>query len=445
MSAGLLLRLAGRARHTGGSVVRRQVHVAASTAQALYLPAAAAGLGTSGVIIGKELYSGRGFIYDPFTLYGDVLPGPNMLIMGDTGRGKSSLVKAYTMRQVRFGRQVAVLSVKRQHDGAGEDEWAATARAVGGVVVSFRPGGTGSSRVNPLDPAIPAHLQLALLQAIVEAGSGPLGERALYAVKAARAAAVTAAGRGRRAPTLPDVATALLHPTVKAAAFAFPELEEADAVRRLVEVGRDVALALDRLCDPLGDLGGMLDGPTRLQLAGRGRAGLDALLAAPMVDLDLSLVNSNGPALAVLMAVLGTWLNAVWLRADGVKRVLVVEEAWLLISSPTMAALFEALGKFARGLGLSLVGVVHQLSDLADSVEAEALLKMASTRVLYGMPAGEAREVGARLGLPTWATDSLPTLPRGVAVWDVAGNVQVVQHLLTGAERAVCYSDGAMQ
>ena len=447
---------AGRRSRRG--TVRRQVHVAASTAQALYLPAAAVGLGTSGVIIGKELYSGRGFIYDPFTLYGDVLPGPNALVAGETGNGKSALVKSYCIRQVRFGRQVAVLSVKRQHgptdqpdqpgqpglgERAGEDDWAAPTRAVGGVVVTFRPGGQ-SSCINPLDPAIPAHLQLWLVRAMVEAASAPLGERALYALKVARKTAVTAAGRGRRVATLPAVAVALLAPSAKAAAFAFPEVEEAEAVRRLVEVGRDVALALDRLCDPDGDLAGMLDGPTRIRLAGTARGGLDALLAAPMVDFDLSLVNSNGPALPVLMAVLGTWLNHAWLRADGVKRLLVVEEAWMLVATAQMAALFEELLKFARGLGLSLVAVVHHLSDLADSTESEALLKMASTRVLYQMKAAEAAETGRRLGLPAWAVESIPTLQRGVAVWDVAGNCQLVQHVTTAAERTVVYSDSAM-
>lgn len=449
-------RRSGRRSRRG--TVRRQVHVAATTAQSLYLPAAAVGLGTSGVIVGKELYSGRGFIYDPFTLYGDVLPGPNMLVAGETGNGKSSLVKSYCIRQVRFGRQVAVLSVKRQHatdqyDGAAEDEWAAPTRAVGGVVVTFSPAGA-SSCINPLDPAIPAHLQLWLIRAMVEAASAPLGERALYALKVARKTAVTAAGRGRRVATLPAVAVALLSPSAKAAAFAFPEVDEGEAVRRLVEVGRDVALALDRLCDPDGDLAGMVDGPTRIRLAGPdhtspgGRShlgGLDALLAAPMVDFDLSLVNSNGPALPVLMAVLGTWLNHAWLRADGVKRLLVVEEAWMLVATAQMAALFEELLKFARGLGLSLVAVVHHLSDLSDSTESEALLKMASTRVLYQMKTAEAQETGRRLGMPTWAVDSIPTLQRGVAVWDVAGNCQLVQHVTTAAERTVVYSDSAMQ
>ena len=100
--------------------------------------------------------------------------------------------------------------------------------------------------------------------------------------------------------------------------------------------------------------------------------------------------------------------------------------------------------KFARGLGLSMVAVIHHLSDLAASVESEALLKMASTRVIYQQKAGEAQETGRRLGLPTWAVETIPLLQRGCAVWDVAGAVSVVQHVTTAAERAVCFSDSAM-
>ena len=169
----------------------------------------------------------------------------------------------------------------------------------------------------------------------------------------------------------------------------------------------------------------MVDGPTRIRLAGTdhtspgGRShlgGLDALLAAPMVNVDLSLVNSNsnGPALPVLMAVLGTWLNHAWLRADGVKRLLVVEEAWMLVATAQMAALFEELLKFARGPGLSLVAVVHHLSDLSDSTESEALLKMACTRVPYQMKSAEARETG-RPGAAGHRRSAVGVLPRRFA------------------------------
>lgn len=112
-----------------------------------------------------------------------------------------------------------------------------------------------------------------------------------------------------------------------------------------------------------------------------------------------------------------------------------------------MAQLFQRLLKFGRRLGLSFVAVVHHLSDVVDGAaarEAAAILKMASTRTIYAQKADEARATGRVLGLPRWAVEIIPTLTPGIAVWDVNGNVQVVKHLITEAERPLVFTDRAM-
>ncbi len=61
---------------------------------------------------------------------------------------------------------------------------------------------------------------------------------------------------------------------------------------------------------------------------------------------------------------------------------------------------------------------------------------MASTRTIYAQKADEARATGRVIGLPPLAVEIIPpTLTPGIAVWDVNGNVQVVKHLITEAER----------
>jgi hypothetical protein len=63
--------------------------------QSAYPFMADAGLGADGVVIGHDAL-GRAFCYDPFVLYGKgVLHGPNLLLLGDIGYGKSALTKAY--------------------------------------------------------------------------------------------------------------------------------------------------------------------------------------------------------------------------------------------------------------------------------------------------------------------------------------------------------------
>ncbi|MFE0201627.1 ATP/GTP-binding protein, partial [[Kitasatospora] papulosa] len=63
---------------------------------------------------------------------------------------------------------------------------------------------------------------------------------------------------------------------------------------------------------------------------------------------------------------------------------------------------------------------------------------------IYAQKADEARATGRVLGLPRWAVEIIPTLTPGIAVWDVNGNVQVVKHLVTEAERPLVYTDRAM-
>jgi AAA-like domain len=410
--------------------MRIPVRTSTNQAEAIYLPTAAPGLGDSGVIIGREVYSGKGYVYDPFQLYGQQLPAPHWLVLGESGNGKSALEKTYVLRQLRFrDRQVVVLDAQGE-DGVGE--WNLIARALGVQPIRLDPherGGEGV-RLNPLDPAITSTGQLALLRTIVEVALGrQLDERSGYALKAAHAQVRSDALRAAEQPILHDVVEALREPRLVAAEEMNIELDD---VR---EWGLDVALVLDRLVD--GDLAGMFDGPTT--------SGID--LDSPLIVFDLSTIDRNSIAMPILMAIVGIWLEHSWLRPDRRKRIFLVEEAWHIISEPSVAQLFQRLLKFGRRLGLSFVAVVHHLSDVIDGAaakEAAAILKMASTRTIYMQKSDEARATGRVLGLPRWAVEIIPTLSPGIAVWDVNGDVQVVKHIITEFEKPLVFTDRAM-
>ena len=407
---------------------RLPVRTSTGQAQAVYLPTAAPGLGDSGVIIGREVYSGKGYIYDPFQLYGQQLPAPHWLVLGESGNGKSALEKTYVLRQLRFrDRQVVVLDAQGE-DGVGE--WNLIAEELGITPIRLDPTAALDSgiRLNPLDPAITTTGQLALLRTIIEVAMGHgLDERSGFALKVAHAYVNETIAD--RQPVLTDIVEQLRH----------PEPESAEAMNVAIDDvrawGLDVALVLDRLVD--GDLRGMFDGPTTV--------GID--LDAPLIVFDLSHIDRNSIAMPILMAIVGVWLEHTWIRPDRKKRIFLVEEAWHIINSPFVAQLFQRLLKFGRRLGLSFVAVVHHLSDVVDGAaakEAAAILKMASTRTIYAQKADEARATGRVLGLPRWAVEIIPTLTPGIAVWDVNGNVQVVKHLVTETERPLVFTDRAM-
>ncbi|MGJ5898366.1 ATP/GTP-binding protein [Streptomyces niveiscabiei] len=448
--------------------VRRPLHTETTTSQALYLPIAPPTLGTAGAIVGRELYSGKAFVYCPFSAFGDGLPGGNMIVLGDTGRGKSALTKTYAARQIRLGRKVVVLDTKEQKERE-EGEWAALGRSLtGSAPVRFAPGGgAGSSCINPMDPAIAGKRQVELVRTIVELGLGrPLDEFAGSALRLAIRRAHERAALDGRTPVLADVAAALRSPDVADASAKKRSREE------LLGDGLEASYVLDRLCGTeTGDLVGMLDGPTSLSID----------LDADMVVFDLTKVPSGGVAMTILVAVISVFLEEVWLRAvcecgaepglherrvvdanSGAwelgscpatgcfrytqrKRILVCEEAWHILGTPQLAALLKKFLKFARGYGLSCIFIVHHLSDIDDSPETQAALKMADTVVVYSMKKSEAEDTVKRLGFPSWTAEHIMRLRRGVALWKVGEVIYPgVQHLLTEAEQHLCFSSGSM-
>lgn len=155
---------------TCGPRVRQRAHrVTTRHLQAAY-PFQSQGAVTSrGCFIGVEANGGGAFTYCPWTYEAD-LPGflsnPNMLVLGNQNAGKSTGAKAYLHRQVGvFGRRAYVVDVKR--------EYPPLAAALGGTVISLRPGDTGDGpRLNPLSPWASRPDRLMILYAVAEVAVG---------------------------------------------------------------------------------------------------------------------------------------------------------------------------------------------------------------------------------------------------------------------------------
>jgi len=400
---------------------------------AAYPLATEAGLGHEGVLIGRDLLGGS-FTYDPFDLYrSGVVTNPNMVVFGQIGRGKSSFVKSYLWRQSVFGRRAWVVDPK--------GEYGPLARAWGVRPVALRPG--GDVRLNPLDTGGPEEgdaadawrrrVELTASLAVACLGRELL-PRERAAVDAALADATARAARsGRSAPVLPEVVEALLDPGAEAARALRTD------PTRLMEDGRDVALELRRLVH--GDLRGMFDGPTTGGLR----------LDAPLVVLDLSAVY-NSPALGVLMACATAWLQSA-VRAEHRHRVIVVvDEAWAILSNLGVARWLQASWKLSRALGIANMAVLHRLSDLrsvgaGDSEQvglAEGLLADSETRVVYAQSPGEVERSADLLGLTDTEVALVAQLRRGVALWKVGRRSFLVEHRLASDEVALVDTDAAM-
>jgi len=403
-----------------------------TTAQlgAAYPFAASAPLPASRVLIGQDLAGGP-FAHDPFELYAaGTVTNPNVTVLGQIGRGKSALVKTYLLRQAAFGRQVAVLDPK--------GEYGALARALGSTPLSLAPG--GPIRVNPLEgpPAPPgmemAKHRLVLLGTLAAAClRRPLSPREHAALELALGAVSRANhDRGTGPPTLPDVVRALLRPLAASARIV-------GTTKAGLELdGRDVGLELRRLVE--GDLAGMFDGPTT--------PGIDP--GSGVLVVDLSAVY-HSEALGALMVCASAWLQAMTARSQA-HTILVVDEAWAVLTDLAVARYLRSSWKLARSHGLANVAVCHRASDLGASGPAgseqsrlaEGLLADSETVVCYAQPASELPGLADLLGCPREELEILPRLRRGVALWRVGGRRYLVEHLLGPDEHVVVDTDGRL-
>ena len=382
--------------------------------------------------IGRDLLGGS-FRYDPFALYAEgAVTNPNMVVVGQIGRGKSAFVKSYLWRLALTGVQAWVIDPK--------GEYGELARTWGVRPVALRAG--GPLRLNPLEGPRPAggdrraeqeRRRAALLGSLAEACVGrPLAPRERAAVDVALGSATARAGS--RAPLVPEVVDALLRPDPAVAASV-----GADAAG-LAADGRDVALELRRLV--AGDLRGMFDGPTTRNLR----------LDGPLVVLDLSAVYGSA-ALGILMACATAWVQACLDRPGAGRRLLVVDEAWAIVTHLGVARWLRSSWKLSRAFGVSNVAVLHRLSDLRaagaagseQSQLAEGLLADSETRVLYAQPPAEAEACRGALGLTGAEAELLPRLRRGVALWKVGRRSFLVEHRLSRAERRLVDTDARME
>src|SRR5215211_6678721 len=288
---------------------RRPAHrVTTAHLQAAYPFISEGGLGSEGVYIGRDVFGGS-FCYDAWALYGKVITGPNMLVIGQIGYAKSSLVKTLLWRQMLFGRTAWVIDPKGEYEQL--------AAFCGTEPIRFRSGGTLGRNLRPEEEAC---LERAHHEAVIEA-----------------------ANRHAQA-TVPQVVNRLLEPSDATA----HELRTSTV--RLAEDGRQLALALRRMGS--GDLRGMFDGPTS--------PGLD--LSGRLVVFNLREVKDE--ARPILMACTAAWLQGSWARNDGVRRIVVLDEAWVVLRHLAIARWLRESWKLARQYGVQNIAVMHRLSDL---------------------------------------------------------------------------------
>ncbi|WP_203933986.1 VirB4 family type IV secretion system protein [Virgisporangium ochraceum] len=317
------------------------------------LPLTAGNVGM-GVLFGMNLASAGVVVWDRWAQ-----DNFNAVILARSGAGKSYLAKLDLLRNLYLGVEAFVIDP--------EDEYLALAAAVGGTVI--RPGATGV-RVNPLDlnpadgeDALYARTQfmqtfITVLTSGADSGShGQLSPEEAAALDVAvlaayRSKGITTDPRSwrRPAPLLADVAAALRD-------------------------GNGAGKALAARLRPYvqGSFKGMFDGPTTTVSDGH-------LVVYAIKDLPDEL-----RAIGTLLT-----LDAIWKRiatrpagsAPDVRRLVLVDEAWLLLAGGLGAQFLRRLAKSARKHGAGLTVVTQDAADVLGTDIGRAVISNAATQIL---------------------------------------------------------------
>ena len=174
-----------------------------------------------------------------------------------------------------------------------------------------------------------------------------------------------------------------------------------------------------------------------------------------MTVLDLSALNHDDIALAVAMTAATAYLTRPGAQAPAQPlhaRLVIYDEGWRLLQTPSQLRRMQAEWKLARATRTANLLVVHRLTDL-DTVGdgagpgtrglAGGLLADCTVRIVYRQEADQLTAVAQAIGLTRRQLDVVPTLRRGLGLWVIESRSHLVHHRLLDRESPVLATDGA--
>ncbi len=298
-----------------------------------------------GVLYGINRHNNGLILFDRFQM-----ENANMVIFAKSGGGKSYAVKLELLRSLMFGTEAIIIDP--------ENEYQALTAAVGGryVEVSLN----SEHNINPFDlpPAIDddedgesvlrsavtnLHGLISLMIGDASPEEDALIDRALLETYALRDITTDVASQKNPPPTLQD----------------FHE------VLQNMQGAEGVAAKLQKYVD--GSFAGLLNKPSNVNLDTH-------FLTFSIRDLEDSL-----RPIAMYMI-----LNHIWnlIRVERKKRLMVIDEAWLMMGHADSAKFLYSLAKRARKYYLGLTTITQDVEDFLGSSSGKAIVTNSSIQML---------------------------------------------------------------
>lgn len=316
-----------------------------------------------GVLFGVNMHNNSLIIFDRFSL-----ENANSVIFAKSGSGKSYSTKLQILRSLMMGTNVVVLDP--------ENEYKNLADAIGGSY--FKISLTSESHVNPFDiPVIPegedpadvfkSHVLnlaglLKLMFGEITAEEESIIDRVLIETYASRD--ITAENFG---------STRELNP---------PLLEDLQVVLENTEGGSALAKRLEKYTR--GSYAGFTNVPTNVDIKNR-------LIVFSIRDLEEELR-------PIAMYII---LNFVWnlIRSELKQRILVIDEAWIMMKNKDSASFLFGLVKRARKYYLGVTCITQDVEDFLKSEYGKPIITNSSMQILLKQSPTSIDSVGKTFNL----------------------------------------------
>ncbi|WP_225439974.1 VirB4 family type IV secretion system protein [Amycolatopsis eburnea] len=342
----------------------------------------------------------------------------NSVVLGRSGSGKSYMVKLETLRSLYRDIQAFVIDP--------EDEYARLADQVGGAYVHL---GAGGVRLNPFD--LPIHTTATGRRT---APQDALNRRALFlhTVLAVCLGAELTAGERAVLDTALITTYATAGITTDPSTWTRPAPLMRDLRDVLAAAGDAVAADLAARLHPFvdGAFADLFSGPTTTTPDGH-------LVVFSMRDLPDEL-----KAIGTLLT-----LDAVWRRvsnpADRRRRLVVVDEAWLLMQSPEGAKFLHRMAKTFRKHWAGLTVASQDIEDFLRSELGRAIVANSATSVLLRQSPQAIDQIAATFNLSEGQRQFLLTADRGQGLLGSGTEWVAFQALASPTENILVTTDPA--
>lgn len=301
-----------------------------------------------GILYGINRHTNGLVIFDRFKL-----ENANSVVLAKSGSGKSYAVKLELLRYLMFDSEVIVIDP--------ENEYETLCDSLGGAYLSIS--ANSDSRINPFDlptinptmvedgedslrsNIIMVHgLVNVMLNGEMTATEDNLLDQALVQAYASKGITIDPATHGLKPPTMGDLVQTLL--SIKGCE------QLAESLKKYTE----------------GTFSGIFNQPTNISLNNK-------FIVFSIKDLEESL-----RPIAMYMV-----LNYIWnkVKSERKKRILAVDEAWILMKYEDSAQFLYSIAKRARKYYLGLTTIVQDVEDFLSSVYGKAIVNNSSLTLLF--------------------------------------------------------------